>query len=292
MENSYRYMLPVCANDKMGLLFKVAIKEKVTPNICYAGKELPRSYFVRWENEKVWDAYQVHYVTEGSGVYEDISGKYPIRAGSLVITQPGVWHRYLPSSDQGWEENYLGFTWPLVEKVLDQVLLSHKKPVIDIGIKEELLETYHQIFESVAREDAEIDHYISGMVLKLLGVILSTSEQVDTSSQRIENVIQQTCFFIKRNVDKNIDFKEIASENNLGYEHFRKLFRQLIGMPPGQYHLYEKIKAAKGILMSTDKSVKEISYELGFESVYYFCRLFKKKMGVTPSQARERCVAL
>lgn len=284
-------MLPVCTNERLGLLFKVAVGEKVMPNINSSGKDDSRSYYIRWEKDELWEAYQLRYITEGSGVYEDASGTYPIMAGSMVITQPGVWHRYLPSADLGWEENYLGFRWPDMENVLRRILLSSKKPVIDIGIREELLDAYHQIYESVNSPEKDIEHFVSGMVLKLLGYILTVNERQDNSMHRIEDIIQQTCFFIKRNVAKQIDFKQIAYGHNLGYEHFRKIFKQIVGMPPGQYHLDQKVRSAKELLLSTKRSVKEISYDLGFESVYYFCRLFKKKTGVTPSQARERWIA-
>jgi AraC-like DNA-binding protein len=41
------------------------------------------------------------------------------------------------------------------------------------------------------------------------------------------------------------------------------------------------------MLLSTDKIIKEISYELGFQSIYYFSRVFKKKLGVSPSEIRK-----
>ncbi|MBK5203579.1 MAG: AraC family transcriptional regulator, partial [Prolixibacteraceae bacterium] len=42
----------------------------------------------------------------------------------------------------------------------------------------------------------------------------------------------------------------------------------------------------KELLLSTNKSVKEISFELGFQSIYYFSRLFKNKTGISPSAFR------
>ena len=40
--------------------------------------------------------------------------------------------------------------------------------------------------------------------------------------------------------------------------------------------------------MSTDKTVAETAYELGFENPPYFSRLFKKEVGVTPTEYREK----
>ena len=48
------------------------------------------------------------------------------------------------------------------------------------------------------------------------------------------------------------------------------------------------VTRAKELLISTDKSIKEISYELGFQSIFYFSNMFKKKESVTPSFFRNK----
>ena len=45
---------------------------------------------------------------------------------------------------------------------------------------------------------------------------------------------------------------------------------------------------AKELLAATDKSIKEISFELGFQSIYYFSNMFKKKEGINPSAFRKK----
>ena len=103
----------------------------------------------------------------------------------------------------------------------------------------------------------------------------------------VEQIIQNACFIIRESVDQEIDFKCFAEKNNIGYSYFRKMFKKYTGVPPVQYHLDLKILRAKEMLLSTDKIIKEISYELGFQSIYYFSRVFKKKLGVSPSEIRK-----
>ena len=78
-----------------------------------------------------------------------------------------------------------------------------------------------------------------------------------------------------------------AEESNIGYSYFRKMFKKYTGVPPVQYHLDLKILRAKEMLLNTDRSIKEISYDLGFQSIYYFSRIFKSKLGVSPSAIRK-----
>jgi AraC-like DNA-binding protein len=60
-----------------------------------------------------------------------------------------------------------------------------------------------------------------------------------------------------------------------------------MGVSPHNYHLELKILRAKEMILTTDKSIKEISFELGFQSIHYFSRLFKNKIGMSPVALRK-----
>ena len=127
----------------------------------------------------------------------------------------------------------------------------------------------------------------AGMIMKLLGFIVSMDKQKDFSGKRVERIIQNACFAIRENVESGINFQSFAEENNIGYSYFRKMFKKYTGVPPVQYHLDLKLLRAKEMLLYSDKSVKEISYALGFQSIYYFSRVFKNKLGLSPTGIRK-----
>ncbi|MCK4750530.1 MAG: helix-turn-helix transcriptional regulator, partial [Bacteroidales bacterium] len=127
----------------------------------------------------------------------------------------------------------------------------------------------------------------SGMIMKLLGYMVSLEKQRNFSGKRVEKIIRSACFQIKEDIGKDIDFKQYADDNYIGYSYFRKMFKQYTGIAPVQYHLDLKIRRAREMLISTDRSIKEIAFDLGFHSVHYFSRIFKKKTGVSPSEIRK-----
>ncbi|HZX73643.1 MAG TPA: helix-turn-helix transcriptional regulator, partial [Cyclobacteriaceae bacterium] len=63
-------------------------------------------------------------------------------------------------------------------------------------------------------------------------------------------------------------------------------FKTYTGISPGQYLLQLKIERAKMLLADPTKSIKTISYELNFESMFYFSKLFKEKTGLSPENYR------
>ena len=93
---------------------------------------------------------------------------------------------------------------------------------------------------------------------------------------------------MRQNAAQEFDLEELARRHNVGYSYRRKMFKKYTGVSPGQYHLQLRIIRAKELLISTDKSIKEISLELGFQTIHYFSLIFKKKVGMNPSEFRKR----
>ena len=88
------------------------------------------------------------------------------------------------------------------------------------------------------------------------------------------------------NINTSLNLMKLASELGVSYSKFRLDFKKQTGVSPLQYHLLLKIEKSKELLLNTNKSQKEIAYELGFESDYYFNRLFKSKTGLAPGKFR------
>jgi len=200
-----------------------------------------------------------------------------------MIIRPGVWHRYKPDKKTGWQENYIGIDGLIAKNLLGQSIFSAKQPVIQCGYREEFIDTYFSIYDLVQEETPGFQQICSGLVVKLLGSMVAYQKQLDFTGKHIEQVIQKARFFIHQKIEQEIDLKCLAEQHQIGYSYFRKMFKKYTGVSPHQYHLELKVMRAKELILTTDKSIKEIGYELGFRSIFYFSRFFKNKVGVNPS---------
>lgn len=81
---------------------------------------------------------------------------------------------------------------------------------------------------------------------------------------------------------------EIAEAVDLSPNFLCRIFKSITGMSPIAYLNTNKINHAKKLLSETNMSVKEISYECGFENDTYFYSLFRKMEGITPSMYRQK----
>ncbi|NJK94275.1 MAG: helix-turn-helix transcriptional regulator [Bacteroidales bacterium] len=150
------------------------------------------------------------------------------------------------------------------------------------------MEEFHRIFNYIKSEKPGYQQICSGLVLYILGKIISLKKNENFRSSVVEKSIQKACMYIRDNLTTNIIVEEMAKGLNINYSLFRKAFKKYTGLSPVQYHLSLRMQQAAYLLSNSNQSIKEISFNLGFGSVFYFSKLFKEKMHVTPSEFRDK----
>lgn len=288
MKDFFKYLTAGEADKDWGLYLKVAGNAKIEPLSPYPSSEHPTGYHYHWSDGRILEEFQVNYISEGQGLLENDQGSFQVKPGTVMIIRPGVWHRYRPEPKTGWHEHYVGFDGEIARHLLQQFVYSDKPALIRCGYREELVDTYLKLYALVQQETPGFQQVCSGLVIKLLGYIVAFKKQQDFTGKHIEQVIQKIRFHMHENVEDRIDLPRMAGDHHIGYSYFRKMFKKYTGVSPHQYLLSLKILRARELLLSSDKSIKQISYHLGFSSIYYFSRFFKDKVGVNPSELRNR----
>ena len=82
--------------------------------------------------------------------------------------------------------------------------------------------------------------------------------------------------------------KYMASKLSLSARYLSDLLKQETGKTALEHIHISLVTEAKNLLLSTDNTVAETAYQLGFENPPYFSRLFKKEVGLTPTEYREQ----
>lgn len=143
-----------------------------------------------------------------------------------------------------------------------------------------------EIIEKIVRlYEASVRSYplIKGMIFELISLLI---EEKNTESADKYASIRKGIAMLESNVYGDISISEVAKACNVSEAHFRRLFKEYAQKSPIRYRIELKISYAKRMLTDTDMSVERISEALGFESTSFFCRVFKRKTGVTPSEYR------
>lgn len=93
--------------------------------------------------------------------------------------------------------------------------------------------------------------------------------------------------YLEDDPKQNMTVSELADMCNVSTNYFERLFKEYAGCSPNAYKIKKKMERAKLLLSVSDMTVRQISYETGFDDTAYFCRAFKKHFGITPTQMRK-----
>jgi len=89
--------------------------------------------------------------------------------------------------------------------------------------------------------------------------------------------------FAAQHLAEPLSTPRLAALCNLNRNEFSRAFRHAFGIPPKQYLTRLRMERAKELLLTTDETIKEIARHCGYDNEYFFYRIFKKHVKLTPS---------
>lgn len=109
--------------------------------------------------------------------------------------------------------------------------------------------------------------------------------------QGSEDIMTKAIDYIDDHLDESIHLNEIASEVNISPFHFCRKFKESTGMTLTNYVAHRRIELVKEALLNTGRSVTDIAFYVGFQSLSQFNRSFKKIVGLSPTAFKRRKIA-
>lgn len=285
----FHFYVNCCDEDrKWGLFITGAGYNEVKEQVDYPLAEHPAHHYFRWENGRTLSDYQVLFITRGKGIFESKStGKMKICAGDVFILFPGIWHRFSPDKNTGWNEYWIEFNGKIANLLQDENCLDSDNPVIHIGYNETLIDSFKKIVKLVSTEQQVHQCLLAGELFQILVQIeLLRKQTIPVDKKDIGEKIKEAKIYMYENMNHNIMLNELAKKLGISYSLFRTEFKHLTGLSPAQFHIELRIRRAKKLLRTTNKSIKYIALEIGFESYNYFSRLFKRKVKLSPMEFR------
>jgi len=289
MTNYYKYLPTSPEDEKWGLYVLNAGFNSINSHDVYPAPSHPAHHYFSWENGRVLNEFQIIYISKGKGVFE--SENYPsaiINEGSILLLFPGQWHRFKPNQETGWDEHWVGCNGSFIQNLALNGFIAPQNQVQYIGLHENIVSLFERIIRITKAEKTGYQPLVSGVVSHLLGQIHAINkESVFEKEGPTESIINKARTILRANINQDLSMEKLADELNVGYAWFRKAFKTYTGIAPNQYLLQLKIENAKSLLSDKKRSVKEIAFELNFESVFYFSKLFKEKTGLSPEHYRK-----
>jgi len=285
----YRY-LPLSRKDRQAPIHVIAGGYTlIPPAMPYPPVKHPMDHQMSWDRGRTLSEYQIVYITRGTGEFEtEECGVQRIEAGRMFILFPGIWHRYRPDGETGWDEYWIAFQGPGIPGLLKEYGFSVKEPLMDVGVQDFVLHEFRQIVEELNNEKVGYQQVIAARTVQVMANTHAAIRRKEFEGTDIQRVIEKAKDLLAEQIEVSVNVEELASSLHVGYSWFRRMFRQYVGMPPAQYQLQLRLNKARELLCNSTLPVGTIAEQNGFISSYYFARVFRKKFGRSPSAFRRK----
>lgn len=222
------------------------------------------------------------YVVKGGVKIDCKVGSAVAKAGQLALFDCNKPHRY--SAEGQTEFLFLHFEGANSITLCDYISKNFGI-VFSLPNNSTLLE-YLETMITESRTSAvatEIEH--SKIIYTILCSIIQEI-YVECPGDQGVDMIKQSIKFIRDNIGQSLTVQDIAEQANLSIFYFTRLFKKYIGYAPYEFVMHTKIDHAKFLLRTTNQSVKEIAYAVGYQTEHSFSVSFSHKVGISPLRFR------
>jgi YesN/AraC family two-component response regulator len=140
---------------------------------------------------------------------------------------------------------------------------------------------FEQLFE--LNDIGEIEAWFLEKVLKPL-----VNWRKEQSQRQYQIITEQMLNLVHEYYDTDLTLEKCAEQLNYHPDYLRRVFRRGVGMNFSNYIGEYRLKLAKELLKNTDMTIAEIAQKMNYQNSQNFIRYFKKTIGITPGQFRER----
>ncbi len=247
--------------------------------------------------------YVLIYCVEGKGHYKVNGKEYDVVADEYFILPAHMPHLYFSEESAPWTIYWVHFDGELAayyaegaqtpQRILPGLTsrISHRNSIF-----EEIFATLASGYtkDSLRYATSAFVYYLASMrylqqYRKSVPSIALASDATDAHSpMTAEDVVRTATHYLHERIERKLSMESLAAYLGYSVGHTTALFKQVTGQSPLSYFNRMKIEKTCEMLSSTDMKMNQISHKVGIEDSLYFSRLFRKVMGMSPTEYRNK----
>ncbi|MBQ3018639.1 MAG: helix-turn-helix domain-containing protein [Clostridia bacterium] len=226
------------------------------------------------------DDYFLIYVTDGIFNTKINDTVFHLNKGAVVLYPPKYKYHY-------WGEppsKYLcaHFTGSHVEKILTDLGFPLKPYILETEFSPKI----KSLFDKMVEKDITKAPFLQYSLACLLEEILLTIA-VERERNNGYRTFKKSIKYIHENYTEKIKIPYLAQLEGLSNSRYITLFSKEMGKTPSEYILDLRLGRACDLLLTTDMEISAVGASSGYNDPYFFSKIFKKHMGISPQEYRK-----
>lgn len=265
------------------------------------------SFVFGGESHNFWE---FNYIDKGCMVVTIDGKEYLLKSGEIVFFQPNEFHSLEARGLSAPNHTVVSFVSNskamkyFKNKII--ALNSAERKILSILLREGLsayspIDKQPPITGMNERENAPIGavqmtfNLLEEFLITLLrrnesGISMGTRLVSPMYYESLPDKIKEIAKYMEQNIRQSLSVSQIAKHFLLSESGLKKMFSRDVGCGVTDFFNNMKIEKAKEYIRENEKNFTQISDELGFSSIHYFSRLFKKKTGMTLTEYRSSVI--
>ncbi|BAX78849.1 AraC family transcriptional regulator [Labilibaculum antarcticum] len=228
------------------------------------------------------------YCTQGEG-WLSIAGKItPIKANQYFIIPEGTPHDYGSNNNNPWSIYWLHYSGHLATHFDDPSGKVKIKNIPIVAMTNDRIQLFEEIIQNLEMGYSQENLYYANICLwHFLASFKYPSQFGQIRTKPEKDLIETSIIYMRENLSNKLNLETLASHSGLSPSHYSMLFRHKTKRPPMDYLIHLRIQKACQILDATKRRINDVGNHVGYEDPYYFSRIFKKVVGISPAQYRK-----
>ena len=226
----------------------------------------------------------------GGHGYAVIEGRQVhLRAGELLIIPRNAEHTYWAADDRPWSIYWVHFLGEDVAYYIDRIPRRGQPVPVESTAQDEAVRLFRYCLDALYEGyGLPTLIYAAQSVQHILSLLLYRNQSLpmELRKKNWRSNLDSTIQFMQDHLDEPLRLEDFAREADLSVSHFSELFRAQTGQSPVAYFIHLRVRLACRLLDLSQKPIKVVAIETGYRDPYYFSRVFKNAMGISPEKYR------
>jgi AraC-like DNA-binding protein len=221
---------------------------------------------------------------EGAGWCEIAGARHEVTPGVALVIPPRTPHRYWADPGRPWSIWWLHVTGEDVADLLDAIGTTAEAPTCRLADPYRLLDLAATVCDSLGRDETSASlTAASGAAWHLLARLAAERDGYSVASNQPVRRVQE---HLREHLAEPLSLPALAAIAGFSSSHFSARFRAATGFSVIEYAKRLRLARARELLATTELSVAEIAKAVGYLDPFYFSRLFRAVIGMSPRAFR------